>query len=84
MNRKLILDSSDEGRTEICYDTLSIEEIESRIQTYEKKYGMPFPQFFADFSSCCASPDEMRDYMDWDCLTEEHAERLGLPTNNGN
>ena len=78
--RKLVIESSDEGRTEICYDTLSVGEIESRIQRYEQKYGMPFAQFFAGFCSDSADPDEMTDYMDWEYLIEERADRLGLAT----
>lgn len=76
MKRKLTIDSSDEGRIEICYDALSMPEIDSRIGAYEKKYGMQFSRFLHNFSCDSATPDEMTDYMDWECLIQERADRL--------
>lgn len=75
MKRKLTIDSSDEGHIEICYDGLSIREINSRIRAYEKKYGMRFSRFLQNFSCASARPDEMTDYMDWECLVDELADR---------
>jgi hypothetical protein len=49
MTRRLIIDDSDTGRTEIRYDTLSAQEIASRIRAYEKKYGMRFPKYASHF-----------------------------------
>ena len=80
MKRKLVIDSSDEGRTEIHYYSLSLQEINSRIRAYEKKYGMRFSRFISTFSCDAASPDEMGDYMDWEILTEERADRPQLAT----
>ena len=76
MNRKLILDSSDEGRIEICYDSLSMEEIEARIRAYEKKYGMSYSQYLANSPDGCPEIDQVDDDKDWECLKEERAERL--------
>ena len=80
MKRKLTIDSSDEGHIEICYDVLSIAEINSRIRAYEKKYGMNFSRFLRGFSCDSATPDEMTDQMDWECLVEELADRMRTPT----
>ena len=76
MKRKLTIDSSDEGHIEICYDALSIREINSRIGAYEKKYGMSFSRFMQNFSCASATPHEMTDQMDWECLVEELADRM--------
>lgn len=75
---KLVIDSSEDGHIEICYDNLSLEEIESRIQAYEKKYAKPFPEFVAQHCGCCAGRIERRDCIDWECLIAERSERLGL------
>ena len=82
MKRKLIIESSDEGRTEICYDSLSLNEIESRLQTYENKYGMTFSRYLRNFSCDSADPDEMTDYMDWKYLVKERTDRIRLATKN--
>jgi hypothetical protein len=76
MTRKLVIDDSDAGRTEIRYDSLSSPEIASRIRAYEKKYGMRFSKYVSGFSCDDATPDEMTDYMDWKHLTLERVERL--------
>lgn len=76
MTRKLVIDDSETGRIEIRYDSLSPQEIVSRIRSYEKKYGMRFNKYSSGFSCDDASPDEMTDYMDWKQLTFERAERL--------
>ena len=76
LRRRLVIDDSDTGRTEIRYDSLSSQEIASRIRVYEKKYGMRFAKFACGFSCDDASPHEMTDYMDWKQLTLERAERL--------
>jgi len=76
VKRKLTIDSSEEGQKEICYEGLSMPEIDSRIGAYEKKYGMPFSRFLESFSCDSATPDEMTDYMDWECLVDERADRL--------
>ena len=76
MNRKLVIDSSETGHIEICYDSLSMEEIEARIRAYEKKHGMPYSKYLETFCDHCVDPAEMRDDMDWECLIEERAERL--------
>jgi len=76
MTRKLVIDDSETGRTEIRYDALSSQDLASRIRTYEKKYGMRFNKHASGFSCDDASPDEMTDYMDWKQLTLEKADRL--------
>jgi hypothetical protein len=76
MTRRLVIDDSDTGRTEIRYDSLSSQDIVSRIRAYEKKYGMRFNKYASAFSCDDASPDEITDYMDWKQLTLERAERL--------
>ena len=76
MTRRLVIDDSDTGRTEIRYDSLSSQEVASRIRSYEKKYGMRFNKYSAGFSCDDATPDEMTDYMDWKQLTLERADRL--------
>ena len=80
MKRKLVIDSSDHGRKEISYDSLSLHEIESRIRAYEKKHGVSFSRWVRDFNCDNASPEEMTDYMDWNILLKERAERRRLVT----
>jgi hypothetical protein len=76
MTRRLVIDDSDTGHTEIRYDCLSGTEIASRLRAYEKKYGMRFAKYSSVFSCDDAAPEEMSDYMDWKQLTLERAERL--------
>ena len=76
MKRTLTIDSSDEGHIEICYDMLSLDELNSRIRAHQKKYGMSFSRFLKGFSCDSATPDEMTDYMDWKLLIEERVDRM--------
>ena len=75
MKRKLTIDSSEDGRTEICYDSLSLAELNSRIRAYEQKHEMPFSHYVRNFRCDEASPDEMTEYMDWKYLMKERADR---------
>ncbi|HYR83655.1 MAG TPA: hypothetical protein VE422_06225 [Terriglobia bacterium] len=78
MTRRLVIDDSETGRTEIWYDSLSSKDIAFRIRAYEKKYGMRFSRYSSTYSCDDASPDETTDYMDWKLLTLERAERLKM------
>ena len=75
--RRLVIDSSEDGHSEICYNTLSLEEIESRIQIYGRKYGS-YSQFLAHYCCCCSDDEETTISMDWECLIDERHERLGI------
>jgi hypothetical protein len=61
---------------EVCYSSLSVEELESRIQAYESKYGMRFSNYARSFSLGSADVDKRADYLDWKCLLLELADRL--------
>ena len=80
MKRKLTIESSEEGRIEICYDSLPMKEIESRILAYKRKHGMTFSRFLRNFSCDSAGPDEMTDYMDWKYLLKERSDRVRVAT----
>ncbi len=75
MSRKLIIESSEQGRSEIDYSSLSLREIDGRIKAYEKKYGASFARYNKQFSCSDASPREMTDIMDWEYLEQEKKER---------
>ena len=75
MTRKLVIESSEDGRTEINYSSLDVREISGRIQTYEKRYGGSFSKFLKGYSCDNASPQEITDYMDWKNLTQELVDR---------
>ena len=74
MKRVLKTFSSKRGGREIHYDSFSLSEIESRIAEYERKYGMPFSQFYLTYEDEPGS-EERWDCPDWRCLTQELAER---------
>ena len=63
---------------EICYSSLSVEELESRIHAYESKYGMRFSNYVRRFSFVSADHDETADCLDWKYLLLELADRLLL------
>lgn len=75
MNRRLVIESSDEGRREIDYSALSAKEIREQLGRYEKKYGMAFAQYDKQFSCDSATPQEMTDFMDWENLMAERKAR---------
>ena len=75
MTRKLVIESSEDGRTEINYSSLTVDEITCRILTYEKRYGANFEKFLQGYSCDNASPQEITDYMDWKNLVVELADR---------
>ena len=75
MSRKLIIDSSETGHSEIDYSSLTQRQIDSRIRKYEKKYGMTLLEYRERHSCTEASPSEEDDLWDWDCLLAERGER---------
>lgn len=75
MTRRLVIESSEDGRTEINYSSLDLREISGRIRTYEKRYGRNFSKFLQWYNCDNASPQEITDYMDWKNLTQELADR---------
>jgi hypothetical protein len=75
MTRKLVIESSEGGRTEINYSSLDVREITGRIWTYEKRYGGNFEKFLQSYNCDNASPQEITDYMDWKNLVAELADR---------
>jgi hypothetical protein len=80
MTRKAIIESSERGRIEIDYSAMSMNDLEMRIQEYERKYGMPFSQFDREIGSDSGSPYEMQDLMDWDALVQERTSRKNTHT----
>jgi hypothetical protein len=81
MNRKSVIESSDQERIEIDYSSLPPREIGRRIRAYEKKYGMPFGRYNRQFNCSDASPLEMTDVMDWEYLVLEKKTRGRVRTN---
>jgi hypothetical protein len=75
MSRISVFESSETGRTEVLYSSLSLRQIESRIKSYEKKYGMPFARYNSRFSCDEALPWEVADAMDWESLVQERKAR---------
>lgn len=80
MSKKLIIESSETGREEIVYESLSAEEIDKRIAGYEKKYGMTYARYNRRFSCDDALPWEMGDLMDWENLMQERKARKKKPS----
>lgn len=79
MNRKLVIDSSETGKTVIEYSKLSVQEIESRIKAYEKKHAMSYARFDRSYDCDYATREDTRDLMDWENLVEEKKERSAKP-----
>jgi hypothetical protein len=75
MSRRSIVETSEGGRTEIDYSSLSRVELDSRIHVYEERYGAALRDYSLSFSCDAASPHEMNDIMDWERLVEERDER---------
>jgi hypothetical protein len=82
VSKKLIIETNGQ-RTEIDYGSLSLPEINKRIRSYERKYGMTFSKYNSGFSCDDARPDEMTDVMDWELLSEEKAQRIEAPEKEG-
>ena len=74
MKRMLRTFSTERGQREIHYDSFSLSEIEAQIAAYERKYGMPFGQFYLMYEDEPGS-EERWDCPDWKCLLEELEER---------
>jgi len=53
--------------------SLKIREIERRISSYEKKYGMPFSSYRRQFDCDSALPWESGDIIDWESLVGNSA-----------
>jgi hypothetical protein len=79
MTRKLVIESSEDGRKEINYSSLDVGEITGRIRTYERRYGGNFEKFLRSYNCDTASPQEITDYMDWENLVAELADRNAVP-----
>ena len=71
MSRQSVIESSENGRTEIDYSAMPEAEIERRIHGYHKKFGMTPTAYSRRFSCADAALQEMLDVMDWDCLIRE-------------
>ena len=56
MTRRLVIESSEDGRTEIHYSLLEGREITGRMRTYEKRSGADFDKFRQDHNCDAASP----------------------------
>ena len=72
-------ESSETGRTEVVYSSLSAREIAKRIRSYEKKYGMALSRYSKQFSCDEALPWETSDLMDWESLVDEQERRSKKP-----
>lgn len=75
MIKRSVFESSDDGRSDITYSTLTLRQLDQRIKYYEQKYGMPFSRYKRQFSCDDALPWEVSDYMDWENLLQERNER---------
>jgi hypothetical protein len=56
MIKRSVLESSDKGRSEVTYSTLTPRQLDQRIKSYEQKYGMPFSRYRKQFSSDKVAP----------------------------
>jgi hypothetical protein len=77
MSRYSIITTTDGGREEIRYGSLSDDEITRRIEEHERKYGVSLTDFLKSFSCDSAHAFELFDIMDWESLIAERAERTG-------
>ena len=75
MSRKLVVETSAEGRSVIDYASLSEKEIGRRIKSYEEKYGMPYARYNRRFDCDSALPWEAGDLIDWESLVQEKKAR---------
>jgi len=70
VSRRSIVISS-EGRSEVAYGQLPVEDLEHRMGEYERKYGWPLESFAIGVSCDTAGVHELSDLMDWESLVEE-------------
>ncbi|HMD70056.1 MAG TPA: hypothetical protein VKF41_01865 [Bryobacteraceae bacterium] len=75
MSRRSIVETSENGRTEIDYSSLSGVAIDRRIHAYEERYRATLRDYSLSVSCDAASPHELNDIMDWERLVEERDER---------
>ena len=75
MIKRSVFESSEGGRSDVTYSTLTLRQLDQRIKSYEQKYGMPFSRYKKQFSCDEALPWEVSDYMDWENLLQERTER---------
>jgi len=75
MSRKLLVETSEGGRSIIDYASLRKRELDERIRAYEKKYGMPFSTYHKQFDCDRALPWESGDLIDWESLVRERKTR---------
>lgn len=79
MSRTSIFESSETEQIEVQYSSLPLRQIERRIRSYEKRYGMPFARYNSRFSCDEALPWEVADIMDWENLVQELKARQTNP-----
>lgn len=77
MSRKLLVETSEEGRRIIDYASLTDREIGQQIKSYEKKYRTSYARYSRQFDCDSALPWEPGDLIDWECLVEEWKDRAG-------
>lgn len=75
MSRISVFDSSERGRIVTEYGKLPARELEKRISSYEKKYGMTYARYNRQFDCDSTLPWETSDLMDWQNLVKEKKER---------
>ena len=75
MIKRSVFESSEGGRSDVTYSTLTLRQLDQRIKHYEQKYGMPFSRYKRQFSCDDALPWEVSDYMDWENLLHSRTER---------
>lgn len=76
MIKRSVFESSEGPRTDVTYSDLTLQQVDRRIGSYEKKYRMPFSRYKKQFSCDDAVLEEVSDFLDWDNLVQEKAERL--------
>ena len=75
MIKRSVFESSEDGRSDVTYSTLTLRQLDQRIKSYEQKYGMRFSRYKRQFSCDDALPWEVSDYMDWENLLQARTER---------
>ena len=79
MIRKSIFESSETGRIVTDYSSLTLADINKRIKSYERTYGMTYQKYNRQFDCDHGLPWEMSDIMDWENLVQEKALRMKTP-----
>ncbi|MBI4522440.1 MAG: hypothetical protein HY695_01365 [Deltaproteobacteria bacterium] len=63
-----------EGEREVDYSSLSLKEIEKRIETYESRFGS-FTKMLKSYDCESSPPEDYLALIDWECLLHELKER---------